>query len=183
MGDRIVRDEKGLRLIDCDGTVEGSWTSLAQWAAAWVLEYRSTQAGVAPAIDLDMLLRFERPAWQLEAVLALVDAADAEELGMVGAGPLEDLIRCEPMGEDLLTVIDDLAQRSPRFRSALSGVWLGDDVPEVARNRLAELGARDFVAEAKMTRAALKVYFADRRERGLFGQGDPKPEDATTHPS
>jgi hypothetical protein len=55
-------------------------------------------------------------------VSALVDGAETEDdLGRVGAGPLEDLLVSH--GAALVDEVDDLARRNPRFAEAMSGVW------------------------------------------------------------
>jgi hypothetical protein len=55
-------------------------------------------------------------------VSALVDGAETDDdLGRVGAGPLEDLLVRH--GASLVDELDDLARRDPRFAQAMSGVW------------------------------------------------------------
>jgi non-ribosomal peptide synthetase component F len=47
------------------------------------------------------------------------------------------------------------------------GVVLGEDVPEQVRHRLAELNARDFVAEHAMGQQEFAAYVAKRKALGL----------------
>jgi hypothetical protein len=58
----------------------------------------------------------------LALVKALVDAAaSADDLALVGAGPVEDLL--VEHGRALIDEIDRLARQAPHFASALAGVW------------------------------------------------------------
>lgn len=58
----------------------------------------------------------------LALVSALVDGAETDDdVGLVGAGPLEDLLVCH--GATMVDELDDLARRNPRFAEAMSGVW------------------------------------------------------------
>jgi hypothetical protein len=53
----------------------------------------------------------------------------AAVVGMLAAGPLEDLIAYA--GESFIDRIETEARRSPEFRHALNGVWrLGDDTSD-----------------------------------------------------
>jgi len=78
-----------------------------------------------------------RPRWLFEWVMhvcgnepdggwsivqALVAAAkDDEDLALVAAGPLEELLRTH--GSSVVERVEQLAQHDRRFRRALSGVW------------------------------------------------------------
>jgi hypothetical protein len=70
----------------------------------------------------------------------LVDLADSasndEELGYLGAGPVEDLVRV--FGEIPFDAIAAAAQRSPRFLRALQGIY-GTVIPESIRVRMLPL--------------------------------------------
>ncbi|HKC27056.1 MAG TPA: hypothetical protein VKB75_03500 [Jatrophihabitans sp.] len=82
----------------------------------------------------------------LDVIQALVDTADNDcELISVGSGPLETVLSHSGHGEALVDMVERRARQEPRFRKALSGVWLGDDVPRHVRHRLAKLGAADLV--------------------------------------
>ena len=62
----------------------------------------------------------------LHLVAALVRAAETDDdLALVGAGPLEDLLTRN--GAALVDEIDDLARRDPQFARALAAVWWSAD--------------------------------------------------------
>jgi hypothetical protein len=67
----------------------------------------------------------------------LVDLADSasndEQLGYLGAGPVEDLVRV--FGESLIDDIEAAARRSPAFLRALQGMY-GILIPESIRVRM-----------------------------------------------
>ena len=104
-------------------------TERKQWAAAYV------QAQLLPQGSVD----YDHPLWwtieraQLpealeraeevwEFILEVLSLNPPEEvLGMLGAGPLEDLL--EDWGLQFIDRIETEASRSPRFRQVLSGVW------------------------------------------------------------
>ena len=76
-------------------------------------------------------------------LVALAEGAPSEEdAGLVGAGPLEDLLvahgrrMAQPDDAALLDELDTAARRSARFRRALSSVWVGEEVPREVRQRL-----------------------------------------------
>ncbi len=149
-----------------DDTSLAVWPTVGAWAVAWLAEWR---AGTADsACEFAHSMTEDGTPWAIEALLGLVRATqgDAETLGWVGAGPLEDLISHSGHGLRLLDEIETTARREPLFARALAGVWLGLDVPDAVRQRLARFGARDFVAEHAMTRKELAAYFADRIARG-----------------
>jgi hypothetical protein len=59
--------------------------------------------------------------WQL--ILALLDAAASEhEVGLVAAGPLEDLLKM--YGRDFIDRIEGESRSNVKLRAALAGVWL-----------------------------------------------------------
>ncbi|HEY5455242.1 MAG TPA: hypothetical protein VIJ96_07220 [Acidothermaceae bacterium] len=92
----------------------------------------------------------------------------------IGAGALEDLVSHSGNRLRVLDEVDTAARQNPAFRQALTGVWLGSDLPDPVRTRLAPYGARDFVAEHAMTQEEWGVYIAERRTRGFLGQGEDK---------
>ena len=69
-------------------------------------------------------------------------------------------------GLRLLDEIETTTRREPLFARAMANVWLGSDVPNPVRQRLARFGARDFVAEHDMTPKQFDRYKADRAARG-----------------
>jgi len=69
----------------------------------------------------DALTR-DHPALALAACRAVLDSCESpEDVALVAAGPLEDLILAQ--GAALIDEIERLAARSPRFAYALTGVW------------------------------------------------------------
>lgn len=56
------------------------------------------------------------------------------QLGLVAAGPLEDLMTAH--GADFIDRIEDQARRSARVRYALTGLWTGDMPEGDTRSRL-----------------------------------------------
>jgi hypothetical protein len=76
-------------------------------------------------------------------IVALAEAASSDDdVALVGAGPLEDLLvkhgrsLARPQGAALLKEIDAAARRSPRFRQALGSVWLDQEVEAAVRRQL-----------------------------------------------
>ena len=79
----------------------------------------------------------------IELLVALAEAAPSDDdAGLVGAGPLENLLSLHGSrlatadGSALLDVIDTAARRSPRFRCALRSAYMGDEVPASVRTQL-----------------------------------------------
>lgn len=79
----------------------------------------------------------------VELLVALAEAAPSEEdAGLIGAGPIEELLSCHaarlatPAGADLVDAIDTAARRSARFRRALKSAYMGDEVPMPVKSRL-----------------------------------------------
>jgi hypothetical protein len=74
-------------------------------------------------------------AWEL--ILALISAApDDQALGMVSAGPLEDLL-CDH-GAAFIDRVEELSRTDLRFRSCLSGVWGWNAMESGVRARLSK---------------------------------------------
>jgi hypothetical protein len=73
------------------------------------------------------------------AVTLLVELAEAAPSDAarrdLGAGGLEDLLANRHA--EVLDLVDEAAQRSQHFRQALAGVWLAENVPPEAAERLA----------------------------------------------
>ncbi len=82
---------------------------------------------------------FEHRDLHRELLLELVaQASDEDELEIVGAGPLEDLVSDN---EHFLRWVEDLAADNGKFRTALSKIWLyGDERPETLRRLEAAAG-------------------------------------------
>ncbi len=154
-------------MTDAVEETELSWPTVEQWAAAWFAEQRSEKW--AEACEFMNTACDDAVPGVVEALIVVSEMAgcDAQLLGWVGAGPLEDLVSHRGNGLRVLTDVDRAARQNPAFRNALSNVWLGENVPEVVRKRLGELGARDFVAEHAMTEEQAAAYIVDRNARDL----------------
>ncbi len=125
------------------------WSSMAALAADFWAAYTALD-GPRPQDDSDLdddrLFLASMCAEDLVAradprVLSLVEvlaatAPDRQALFFLGAGVLEDLVRSH--GDTLVGAIVALAERSPRVRIALSGVWLGQP-PGLSTETLAVL--------------------------------------------
>lgn len=79
----------------------------------------------------------------VELLVALAEAAPSDsDAGLIGAGPLEELLSVHGArlvtrdGAQLLDAIDTGARRSARFRRALRSAYMGDEVPAPVRSRL-----------------------------------------------
>ena len=141
------------------------WPSLAAWATAWIDEWSSNRFDSASHFSHAMT---EQPReWVVDALVLLSEMATPDQRGWVGAGPLEELLSHSGNGATVLDEVEHAARRRPAFRTALSNVWLVEDVPEEVRHRLAELGARDFVAEHAMSPEELAAYVTKRDALGL----------------
>ena len=101
----------------------------------------------------------------LDLVAALLDAArDDEEVGEVGAGPLEDLLAQH--GSALAEEVERLAGREPRFRAALRAVWLSPgELGSAAERRLARWLPMPWLEERSAGRDESETTAA-RRKRG-----------------
>jgi hypothetical protein len=96
--------------------------SPAEWAAVWLRYHRERRDEDFWAVAAVFLLPQEEPerAWSL--ILALVEQASFEELGHVGAGPLEHLV--EAHAPSFIDRIESQAATDPKFKEALASIWL-----------------------------------------------------------
>jgi hypothetical protein len=124
-----------------EGT-EVSWPSVAAWAADWFSEWRAGEHGGACVFIQVACVDAVQGVVDALTVLAETAGGDAELLGWVGAGPLEDLVSHSGNGLGVLAEVDRAARQNSAFRTALANVWLGADAPLAVRSRLAELGAQ-----------------------------------------
>lgn len=109
--------------------VDGWWRyqrlSVGSRAERKALEDGEPGNAVAAAEAVDDRVRSGGPE-ALQLVAALVRAAETDDdLALVGAGPLEDLLTRN--GAVLVDDIDDLARRDLQFAQALTGVWWSAD--------------------------------------------------------
>lgn len=84
----------------------------------------------------------------VDLLVALAEAAPSDEdAGLVGAGPIEELLSTHSgrlrtaEGAALLDAIDTAARRNSRFRRALRSAFMGDEVPIAVKERLAKYRA------------------------------------------
>jgi hypothetical protein len=137
----VKRDDKGRRTVH-------QWPSYAELAEAHWQDWAergdlpgSEWPAEAPANEFIDDLVICHAIDVIPLIRALVDAApDEESLKLLGAGPLEDLLRDERCGNDVLDQIERIAALDERFRTALSGGWIGEEVTSPKRDRLLALG-------------------------------------------
>lgn len=132
------------RLTDALERTERTWASVSAWASDWFSEWRAGEHGEASDF-LDAACDDAVPG-VVDALVVLAEAAeaadgDAELIGWVGAGPLEDLVYHSGNGLRVLDEVERAARQSPAFHDALRRVALGDDVPQPVATRLGGLGA------------------------------------------
>jgi hypothetical protein len=115
-----------------------SLVTLAEVADAWCsYQTRPHIAGVEDddpdwwAVELLLDSGFWSDEARLRAALDLLveRAPDDDVIGVVGAGPLEDFVK--DYNGDRLVWIEERAAASPRFRQALTHVWIWSVEPEV----------------------------------------------------
>ncbi|GAB7007214.1 hypothetical protein JCM18899A_46890 [Nocardioides sp. AN3] len=133
-------------LVDFYG-VTTRWSTAVEWADAWLDEWRGDEHGPACEFIGEMIDRAIDGVVAVLTVLAERAAASGEdELGWVGAGPLEDLLSHSGNGATVLGEVERVARHHATFKGALGDVWLGIEVDTEVRSRLVPLGARDLTA-------------------------------------
>ena len=78
----------------------------------------------------------ERAVVVIRALVA--EAKDDDELAVIGAGPLESLLRQQ--GPQAIALVEAAAAEDPRFRFALAGVWPSERNAEVWKRWAVALG-------------------------------------------
>jgi hypothetical protein len=146
-------DDRGRVVWRDDDEVIHEWASLTDLAIDWWRYQRLTEKekDADSMVARECVEEFVNPVCAekphplaVDVIQALVDAAaDGDDLGQVGAGPLEDLVSHSGQGALVVDEVERRARHDPRFRAALRDVWLGDDVAPDVRARLAQLGATD----------------------------------------
>ena len=110
-----------------------------QWIEAWS---EGKVAAVCPddgdsALDWD--LPRQDPHKSLDAILVVLskisNASDNRLLGLLAAGPLEDLLH--ENGESVVKRIEENAKNNPSFKKLLNGVW-DSEVKESVKTQLAK---------------------------------------------
>jgi uncharacterized protein DUF6869 len=81
----------------------------------------------------ELIWRDPEAAWEI--LLELLDRAPTDDArDRLAAGPLEDFVRDH--GAAFLDRIDEQAAKDPRFREALTQMWVWPSVPATVRDRL-----------------------------------------------
>lgn len=119
-------------------------TAVSTLAAAYLREFVSSAAEDFWAVD-EVNARVSHgddlaDAWAVTE--ALIEAADEDSLGYVGAGPLEDFVR--RFGARHLPMIEGRARQDAKFRACLGTIWLqsGDLPPDVLDRIVRASGGR-----------------------------------------
>ncbi|MEZ5686465.1 MAG: hypothetical protein R3D78_11495 [Paracoccaceae bacterium] len=131
------------RLAEAAGAPEGVH-SLEALADLWLADHRA-DPGEEPAEPLwSDLCVFELGAHPQACLAfclrALRKAETLWQVGLVAAGPLEELLA--EHGAEVIAALEDQARRAPRIAYALTGIWT-DDLP-------ADIAARLEAARAPM---------------------------------
>jgi hypothetical protein len=92
------------------------------WATVWLRYHREHRDDDFWAVDSMFFLPSQdaERAWQV--ILALVSHAEEDELGDIGAGPLEDLV--DEQAPAFVDRIEAAALTDPKFQEALSAIRL-----------------------------------------------------------
>ena len=145
MDNASVSSDGRVRLVEYDKVRE--WSSLVELAADYWryqrLNGRQREAdGMAAWTCVHDLVG--EPAWEgsLDLIDALLSAADDGEIGLLAAGPLEELVYPVGQGPDFISGIEARGRRDRRWAAAISGVWLDKDADRDVNRRLARFGAK-----------------------------------------
>ena len=124
-----------------------SWPSVGELAAEyWAYQHLTgrdrERADQAAWACVSALMEDPSPRW-VEVVQALVDSAATDgDLGLVGAHAIEELMRFNGHGDEVIDEVERRARRDRRFRSAVASMWLGDDLSPKVLARLQKIGAK-----------------------------------------
>jgi hypothetical protein len=141
-----ISSEGRVRLDEYD--LVRDWLSLAELASDYWRFHRLP----CPEQDADHMAAWTcvhdlvgEPAWEgaltlLDAVLA--QAADDDEIGLVAAGPLEELVCPAGQGPLFISGLEFRARGDRRWALAVSMVWLDEGADADVNRRLAAFGAR-----------------------------------------
>jgi hypothetical protein len=130
------RDVAGVDLSDLDSLVAAYWQhhQLAT-SSDRADRLRASGLGWAEAEVRDRIEAGDDDSFRL--LVALAEAAPTDDdVGAVGAGPIEDLIEERWSDEVVVDRLVGWAHRSNRFASALGAVWYSDAVPASVVERL-----------------------------------------------
>ncbi len=152
-----------------DEAPPATWAGPVEFAAAYDGEQSDSDErdrDLGPATSFLYCLAQEAPIWAVDLFREVVVRVNSATVVALGCGPLEDLARHDSHDVRRIEAIEIAAREVPEFQVALANVWLGDDLPRDLRERLARVGARDFVAEEEMAEDARASYVAHREARG-----------------
>ena len=111
------------------------------FAQQWLAEWRTAKWSVATDRLRDAIRDDPEVAWSLIGQL-VATASDDEDLDMIGAGPLEDLL-CDH-GPLFIDRVEKLAVSDRGFRRSLADVWGWNRMDEQVRSRLDDALRRAF---------------------------------------
>jgi hypothetical protein len=111
-----------------------------EWAVLWLRYKREHRDEDFWAVDSMFFLPSEDPERAWLVILAFVSHAEEDELGYIGAGPLEDLV--EEHAPAFIDRIEAAALTNPKFQEALSAIWLNSlyQQPEIVARLVAASG-------------------------------------------
>jgi hypothetical protein len=134
--------------LGADSTdVTYNWSSFAALAADyWRYHHLTGRAkeedDMAAWACVTDLMEDPSPRWA-DVLQALVDGAESDDdLGMIGAHAIEDLVRFNGHGDEVIAEIEVRARQDERFRIAVASIILGDDLSADLTDRLRKLGTR-----------------------------------------
>lgn len=142
-----IEDDGVVRYVDrVDQVTSAMWPSAAalarhywHWSRLSDREKDDDDQPMTAWQAVDALLGFvqEPSDHALDVIDALLDAAEsADELVLVGAGPLESLLRHRGHGLRFAAEVEERARRSSRWREAVLAAWFAEDVPAQVQQRL-----------------------------------------------
>jgi len=132
------------RLAEAANAPEGLH-SVEALADLWLADHREDRGDPEEMAWSDLCV-FELDAHPEElfafCLRAIRKAENPWQVGLVAAGPLEELIATQ--GAAIIDRLEEAARRSARIRFALTGIWQGETAPEVwARIEAARIGAME----------------------------------------
>ena len=111
-----------------------------EWAGVWLRHSQQRQREDFWAWDELTWTVADDPERAWPVILALVKQASDDHLGAIGAGPIEHLI--DDHAPAFIDRIEAAAAADPRFRQALSSIWLNSlyQAPEIVGRLVAASG-------------------------------------------
>ena|ERR1041384_452879 len=114
--------------------------ALPDWATVWLRYHRERRDADFWAVDSVFVLPQDDPerAWLL--TLELIKLADWEELGSIGAGPLEHLVKGH--APEFIDRIESQAAIDPKFKETLATIWVNSRylAPEIVSRLVSASG-------------------------------------------